>query len=184
MNAKLILVSGYCATGKSTFSRILSKNLSIPCFNKDTLKESMADGFDVCNEEVFKKGSAATFKVMFHIAECFLQIGKTCILESNFRYTEGEEIRQLVEKYKANCLTYAFIGDLNTLYDRYANRQDADERHWVHIDAGDRDAFVNGHMHWKMGQIEVGQVIRIDATDFNKINYDELIIAAENFVER
>ena len=39
MNNKIILVSGYCATGKSTFARNLSQSLNIPCFIKDTIKE-------------------------------------------------------------------------------------------------------------------------------------------------
>ncbi|MCL2386410.1 MAG: ATP-binding protein [Defluviitaleaceae bacterium] len=219
MNAKLILVSGHGATGKSTFSRRLSKQFGIPCFCKDTIKEAMADGFDVGNdtfsaktvtyppyensanlqgcceadmalfyrkkyEEVFKKGSAATFKVVLHLAECCLQVGKTCILESNFRKTESEEIQALLEKYNADCLTYNFTGDLDILHERYKNRQDAGERHWIHLDVNvnDKNSFVNWHMHYKTGEIEVGQVIRADATDFAKIDYDKLLSTAEDFL--
>jgi dephospho-CoA kinase len=45
MNKKIILVGGYCASGKSVFSRKLSSLLSIPCFNKDIIEEVLGDEF-------------------------------------------------------------------------------------------------------------------------------------------
>jgi hypothetical protein len=162
---------------------MLSQQLNIPCFKKDTIKEAMADGFGVGNEEVRDKGSAATFKVMHHIAECFSQVGKTCILEANFRLSEGDEIKLLLEKYNAKCLTFLFTGDLNILFDRYRNREDAGERHWIHLDSGERHDFVNGHLHHKMGKLEVGQVINVDAVDFEKVDYNYLIESAKKFLE-
>ena len=108
MTKKIILVAGLPAAGKSTFSRELSKRLSIPCFNKDVIKEVMADGFGKENEELLtrnKKGSAATFALMLHIAEQFMQTGNACILESNFQkhyplsLTESQQIENLIEKY-------------------------------------------------------------------------------------
>jgi predicted kinase len=76
MENKIILVGGYCATGKSTFSLELSKLLNIPVFNKDIIKEVLGDGFGPENNIVEQKGSAATFLLMLHIAEQILQAGK------------------------------------------------------------------------------------------------------------
>jgi len=73
MRNKIILVGGYCATGKSTFSLKLSQMINIPCFNKDIIKEVLGDGFGPENKMVEKKGSTSTFLLMLHIAECFLQ---------------------------------------------------------------------------------------------------------------
>lgn len=178
------MVGGYCATGKSTFARRLSERLGVPCFCKDTVKEAMADGFGEGDEAVFKHGSAATFRVMLHVAESVLQVGGACILEANFRLSEGEDLKRLVEKYDARCLTYVFTGDLSALHDRYVSRQDAGARHWIHLDMGVKDDFVGGHVYHKTGEISVGKTIRIDATDFEKINYEELFAAAEEFLKR
>jgi len=131
---KLIILTGYCATGKSTFGRKLADTLKIPCFSKDTLKEAMADSFGTNSEVLQNSGSFATTRMMLHIAECCLQVGQACILEANFRFDQGEWFKALVEKYKAECLTFLFTGDLDVLWARYAKRETS--RHWVHITVG------------------------------------------------
>jgi hypothetical protein len=110
-----------------------------------------------------------------------LQIGKVCILESNFRAPQNEQIEKLIEKYNADCLTFLFVGDMDVLWNRYSQR-DA-ERHWVHKTiAQDRDRFVNGGIKAGFGDFSVGKTIRVDATDFDKINYGELFAAAKAFI--
>ena len=179
MKSKIILISGYPATGKSTFSAKLSEALKIPCFNKDLLKEAMADGFGKDSTDVWHKGSVATFSVMHHIAKCFLKVGKSCILESNFRPSEGEELERLIKKYNADCLTYLFSCDPDVIYKRYVNRDDAGERHWVHKTVNELGHdFVAYCVNNKIGQIEVGEVVKVDATDFEKVDFNALIAKA------
>ena len=178
---KIIVVTGYCATGKSTFANKLSQDLNIPCFSKDTLKEAMAEGFGSNSKELHDKGSAAVVNMMLHLLECCLKADNPCILEANFRLFQGEQIKALVEKYNAECITFLFTGDLNVLYHRYIERVSV--RHWVHEVVGeDKDFFIQGHLNSKMGEVNIGQVINIDATDFQTINYDELITIAKDFI--
>ena len=180
---KIIIITGYCATGKSTFSRKLSEELKIPCFNKDTLKEAMGDGLGSDNNLVFQKGSIATFKIMLHIAEQFLHIGKICILESNFKTYEIDEVKALLDKYNSQCLTYLFKGDFNIIYDRYRNRDNIGERHWVHQMAGEtKESFETGHKKSGMGEKGIGKIVDIDAAYFEKINFEELILSAKDYV--
>jgi predicted kinase len=186
MRGKLIIVAGYCATGKSTFARKLSGILNIPCFIKDTVKETIADGFGLNNDEVIKKGSAAAFGLMLHIAEIFLQTGKPCILEANFKPPEAEQIRKLAEKYAADCLTFQFTGDPDTLFGRYAARDEAGKRHWVHLRIrltdGDRERFIQTNKQIGYDTVAIGRTIRVDATDFGKVDYDGLYREAGEFV--
>ncbi|GHU82802.1 hypothetical protein AGMMS50284_5280 [Clostridia bacterium] len=183
MNGKIILVTGYCATGKTTFSRKLSQKLEVPCFNKDTIKEVIGDGFGIENKDVRAKNSAVTFQLMLHIAEKFLQIGKTCIIESDCGLEESEQINKLLEKYNSDGLTLLFKGDLEILYERYVEREKSGNRHWVHIDeTEDKDSFINGHLYFRLGEVKVGKTIQIDATYFDKINYEDLFAAAKNFI--
>lgn len=181
---KLILISGYPATGKSTFAKRLSEHLGIPCFKKDTIKEALADGLGEDSKEVFAKGSAAAFSLICHIAECFLQIGKPCILESNFRISEGEELKTLIKNN--DCLTFVFTGNPDTIYERCAARDNSGERHWVHMAAGRdyfKNAFVDGCVKHRIGQIEIGEVIKVDATDFEKVDFDKLLTIADKFMK-
>ena len=189
MKNKLILVAGYPAAGKSTFSRELSQRFNIPCFNKDIIREVMADGFGAENEEVLnrdKKGSAVTFMLMLHIAERFLQTGNICILESNFQIlhplplSESEQIKKLLDEYNAECLTFVFKGELDVISERYFNRDK--ERHWVHGKAADKDSIKYYCINTRLGEIEIGQTITVDATSFSDINYNDLYGITEKFI--
>jgi len=175
------LIGGYCATGKSTFSHRLASRLSIPCFNKDTIKEVIGDGFGIENKDVHQKNSAVTFMLLLYIAERFLQASKPCIIESNFRLSESKKIELLLEKYDCKCLTFLFTGDLNSLYKRYAEREVAN-RHWVHLTVGeDKELFIKSHKQCGQGEVNVGETIKVDATDFEKIDYERLFLLADNF---
>jgi len=183
MTNKIIIVGGYCATGKSTFAHKLSQLLSIPCFIKDVIKEVLGDGFGPENNMVEQKGSAMTFLLMLHIAERFLQTGKICILESNFKLREIEQLKVLLEKYKAECLTFIFKGDFGVLFDRYIGRDESEKRHWVHSTAGENaENFKDGHLQAGIGETGIGQTITIDATSFAKVNYNDLFTVAKNFI--
>jgi predicted kinase len=183
MNNKIIIVGGYCATGKSTFARKLSQLLNIPCFIKDVIKEVLGDGFGPENNMVEKRGSAATFLLMLHIAECFLQAGNVSILESNFKAKEIEQLKVLLEKYKAECLTFIFKGDFDALFDRYMRRDVSEKRHWVHNTAGETaDNFKEGHLLAGIGETGIGETITIDTTFFEKVKFDDLFSLAKKFI--
>ena len=190
MKNKIILVAGYPAAGKSTFSTALSKHLKIPCFNKDIIREVMAYGFGIENEEFLnrdKKGSLTTFKLMLHTAERLLQAGVPCILESNFQVinpqqiSEHEQIKNLLAKHNCECLTFVFKGELDIISERYYNRDD--ERHWIHGKAVDKDAIKHYCIATRLGEFEIGQTVTVDTTSFAEVNYDDLFAIAEKFIE-
>jgi len=183
MENKIILVGGCCATGKSTFSNKLSNYLNIPCFNKDVIKEVLGEGFGSIDDIVEKKGSFATFLLMLYIAEKTIQSNNICILESNFKNNELDQIKILLEKYNCECLTFLFNGNFDILFKRYMERDVLEKRHWVHNTAGEnKENFESGHKYYKMGEIGLGKIITIDATEFENINYNELYNIAKIFI--
>jgi len=180
---KIIIIGGYCASGKSVFSRKLSKLLNIPCFNKDVIKEVLGDGFGSEHNMISQKGSFTAFLLILYITEQFLQVGKTCILESNFKSREIEKIKILLEKYNYDCLTFIFKGDFDVLFDRYMKRDKAEKRHWVHDTTGEtKDNFRKGHLEFEIGKAGIGKIINVDTTSFSNVNYDDLFSIARNFL--
>jgi len=183
MRNKIIIVGGYCATGKSTFSRKLSCLLNIPCFNKDIIKEVLGDGLSPQDNMMDKKGSNTTFLLMLHIAEQFLMTDKICILESNFKMNESELIKKLLEKYDYECLTYIFKGDLEILFKRYMERVKNGKRHWVHVTFGENpEEFQKYHLQYGIGEVAIDKTIVTDTTVFNEVNYEELYEKAKIFI--
>ena len=117
---------------------------------------------------------------MLDIAESFLKTGNICILESNFQLSEGEQIKELLEKYNCECLTFVFKGDLDVISERYFNRDT--QRHWVHARAENKDSIRNYCIYTRLGDLEIGQTVVVDATSFTDINYDDLYDIARKFI--
>ena len=185
MENKIILVSGYCATGKSTFTRKLSELLKIPCFIKDNIKEKLGDGFGPDNNMVMNKGSIVTFMLMLYIVENILNTGNICILESNFKGKEIEELKTLLEKYNCKCLTFIFKADFDIIIKRYKERNILGQRHWVHYSSHEynKDDFEKGHKKSKTGEKGIGKIIVTDTTSFEKVNYEKLFDIAKEFIK-
>jgi len=181
MDNKIILITGCPAAGKSTFSHKLAKYLNIPCFNKDTIKETMGDGYGSESGEVYNKGSKVAFMLLMHIAERFMQVGQICILENNFLHLESIIIQKLLKKYNCECFTFMFGGDLDVLSERYFNRDT--ERHWVHGRAKNKETIKNHALKTNILEVSFGgKIVNVDTTSFEKIDYEELFGIAKKFI--
>ena len=188
MKKKIILIGGYSASGKSTFSHKLSEELNIPCFNKDIIKETLGDSFGAEGGLVFEKGSNAAFMLILQIIESFLGSNSMCIIDSNFTMEELNEINILLEKYNGSCLIYKFTADLDILFDREIKR--SPQRHWVHkrpqSNSNEERKLFKQIMLDKVAIEEadkIGQTVIVDTTSFNNINYEELFDTAKNFIK-
>ena len=182
MISKLILVTGYSGAGKSTFAQRLSSQLGVPCFLKDKIIEAMGDGFGQdCYSKCINNDSQATINLLLYIAEGFLKTGKVCIIEANFRPPYDKQIQALLSKYNAECLNYFFTGNPDVLWDRYIQREK--ERHWaLRPIAQSRDSFIDRVKKAGFEDFTIRNTITTDASDFSKIDYDELISIARKFI--
>ncbi len=179
MGGKLILISGHCAAGKSTFAGRLSAKLGVPCFQKDRVKEILGDGLGNEGGLVYEKGSGATFLLMEHILERFLAAGGACILEGNFKPGELDRLRRLLEAHRGECLSFFFTGEMAVLYRRHREREGV--RHWVHKPAGETlETFAAGQL--RLGEDLPGQVVRVDTTEFERVDTEGLLAAARLFL--
>jgi predicted kinase len=179
---KLILVGGYCATGKSTFSRRLSERLGWLCLNKDTLKEVVAETLTGIIPRGYSQPLSITaYRLMLHAAERSMTAGQPLILESNFRRHETAGLGALAEAHGYGVLTYLFTADLRVVFDRYLAREGTPERHWVHALIGDAAFEDFAGKHTQFGEIELGRMVNVDAADFNAIDYEGLFHTAEKF---
>ena len=190
MNKKVIIVEGYLASGKSTFALQLSKAIRVPYLLKDTFKIALCKNLSITNRTESSLFSAVTFDSMLYVLERMLETDAPLILEGNFvpagvkKMDEAGAIRRLVEKYHFASLDFKFIGNTKVLHQRFLAREQTAERgevnkigeevtyerfdRWCH----DLDAFEIG-----------GETVRVDTTDFDKVDFNAYIALAKKFMD-
>lgn len=189
MNKKIIIVQGYLAAGKSTFARMLAKELGIPCFVKDTFKIALCRSVTIDSREVSSRFSAVTFDGMMYTAERLMESGAPFIIEGNFlpagikKTDEAGAIRELIERYGYHSLTFKFGGEIGKLYRRFAEREGSPERGIANMmftmpTAAEFEVFCRNMDGFDVG----GEVIKVDTTDFEKVDLMGAVGAARAFM--
>ena len=165
---KIILIGGDLASGKSTYSKFISKKFGLSLINKDTLKEILGDNILVTTRAENKKLSVISFELIKYFIN-----NTTCdlIVESNFKPYEMEELK----KYEDNnsILSLHFFGDNKILHDRFIKRLELG-RHYVHKsqDFSNIDDFI--HTLEELRNVNyIGNVVNVDATKYSNLEEDE-----------
>lgn len=188
-----ILVTGIPAAGKSTMAEALSERLKLPVLSKDAIKELLFDhvGFQSRAEKV--NLGIAGMEIMYYAAGQLMKAGQPFILENNFEYSSEYGIKNLLEKYQYFACTVTLTGDYKVIYRRFLERESSPDRHRGHVvndcypekkDTNRETAkarpvsyenFVHGIEQRGFDAFCVdGRQIKVDTTDFSKINMEEL----------
>ena len=188
-----ILVTGIPAAGKSTMAEVVSEKLKLPVISKDNIKELLFDnvGFQSRAEKV--KLGVASMEIMYYAAGQLMKAGQPFILENNFEYSSEQGIQTLLEKYRYSALTITLTGDYKVIYQRFLKRESSPDRHRGHVvndcypERKEEDpetsrsktisyeSFVRGIEQRGFDAFCAdGRLIKVDTTDFSKINMEEL----------
>lgn len=188
-----ILVTGIPAAGKSTMAEVISERLKLPVISKDAIKELLFDnvGFQSRAEKV--NLGIASMEIMYYTAGQLMKAGQPFILENNFEYSSENGIKNLIEKYHFSALTIILTGDYKVIYQRFLERENSPDRHRGHVvndcypekkennlktlkvKTISYENFVCGIEQRGFDVFGVdGRQIKVDTTDFSKINMEEL----------
>lgn len=186
-----ILVTGIPASGKSTIAEYLSKELGIPMFSKDAIKERLFDTLGFKSREEKVRLGVAAMEIMYDAARACLMCGQSVILENNFEEASKEGLAALFEACPCEVITVWMTGDLHAIYDRFAQRDQSPERHRGHVvndcypeTADNRknhvtisyEAFAQGMTARGMNRPPWnGPCIQVDTTDLSRIDYTEIV---------
>ena len=197
-----ILVTGIPAAGKSTMAEVMSERMKLPVISKDTIKELLFDnvGFQSRAEKV--NLGIASMEIMYYAAGQFMKAGQPFILENNFEYSSEQGIKSLLEKYQYSVLTVTLTGDYKVIYQRFLKRENSPDRHRGHVvndcypekkennlktlkaKTISYENFVCGIEMRGFDAFYVdGRQIKVDTTDFSKINMEELFSQIEAWKE-
>lgn len=181
---RIILITGDLATGKTTFSKILSKRYSVEAYNKDTIKEILGDTVGFKNREENLRLSHATVEIMTFLFKIYAPYGHDLILEANFHKKEVVTIEEIAKEYGYSVLTLNLVADEKVLYERFRNRIQNENRHPVHQTAGLNtfDAFCE-YIEKSRDDVELSDSMTVDATDFSYQTDSALLARLDEFME-
>ena len=175
----IIIITGMPATGKTTNGIEIAKQLGIPFFSKDKIKEILFDAIsnkDATYEDKRKIG-VASYDILYHQTEELMKVGCSFAIESNFVKQSSDILKKLISNYNYNSITIRFETDLKVLHKRFLMRENTSERHQGLIANGafdDFETFRNLSNKCKQFKINDNE-LTVDTTEFSNINIDEII---------
>jgi len=177
---KLILISGSAAAGKTSLANVLSEKLNLPYFSKDQIKESLFDSLGWSDKEWSQKLGMAAIKLLYVIAESEMSAGRVFIIESNFKdKIDTVQIEQLSRKYGYQVLEFHCFARMEMLIARFKERVVTNRRHPGHVDHLFSESYFDPTVFKPM---TLG-AIKVDTSDFAKLDYSELVNKARIFLE-
>lgn len=189
MSKKIIIIGGYLASGKSTFAIRLSNTIKVPYLIKDTFKIALCNSIQITTREEGSRFSAVTFDAMMYVTERLMEVNYPIIIEGNFvpdgikKVNEASVIKTLIDKYAYQSFTYKFMGDTNVLYERYIKRNKLPERGDANRDFDETPYDVFDRYCRILDGFSVGgELVNIDTTDFEKVDFTHHIEKARLFV--
>jgi len=129
--ARLAIILGTPASGKTTLARRLSEDLSLPAFSKDDIKETLLDVLECTDRETSRLLSEASFAALAQIARAQLAGGRSCIVEGNWRAAHAGMLRGILTGAAARGAQVWCCAEPQEIVHRFTSRR----RHAGHLDA-------------------------------------------------
>jgi predicted kinase len=181
----LIIISGSPGTGKTTLGKRIAKELNLPIVHKDGIKEILFDKLGWSDRAWSRKLGIASYALLYYLIETQLSAGRSCIVESNFHAAyDAAQFLALKAKYDFEPLQICCVADGEVLLQRFKERATSDDRHPGHVETLNLEEFKPGLLRGRDEVMDIGgTVIEVDTTDFDKVDYEELVERIRNFMK-
>lgn len=190
----LLIVTGGPGTGKSyAAKRILSEIDGLELLSYDDIKEIEFDRFGFDNAKQKDRLNWFSLEEFYLTLQKMMWQGKTILIEYPFYQRHRDRLAELIDVYQYRAITVLLYGDWKIIYER-GKKRDANrqvKRHPGHLtncyhkenavpsQAPATDASLTyeefrADIDRKNYDIQLGSTIRMDVTDFSKVDFSEL----------
>lgn len=175
---RIILVSGWPATGKSTLATYIAEQLGLPFLHRDGIKETLFDTLGGADRAWSQKLGGASWDLLFYLMAVQLQARASFVVESNFQPSlHSARVEALRKDHLFDVVQIWCKAEPDVCYDRFHTRATTSERHPGHVDdRASRAEFLATQLGRDDGPLtRGGKVIKVDTTDFDAVDYDEIL---------
>lgn len=179
MKEWIIIVNGLPATGKTTLANKLSEQLNLPIFRKDDIKESLGDALTTIDKEIaYNLGLFSRLVINYIVQQ--LQHAQSYVIDSNF--SPGPQTEIFIKLVRdLNVIEIFLKANGDVLFERFSKR--VISRHPTHLEhylglEKFKDTITNGSLK----PLGVGELIEVDTTNFNILDFDKICGKVRNLV--
>ncbi|MDD4974106.1 MAG: AAA family ATPase [Bacteriovorax sp.] len=174
---QVIIINGNSCTGKSYLLHKLTQKLDLPNVSRDEFKEMLFEQMGIGDAEWSKKLGGMSYSLFFMTIEKLLKTKKSFIIENNFNpKIHSQALKSLLEKFDYESMEIFLEADPAVILNRHKKRWESGERHRGHADNERFEEFEMKLKEEVAVPLNVSErIIRIDTSDFTKVNYDEIL---------
>jgi len=181
---KIIIITGYPGTGKTTLGKHLAEKYNIPFISKDGIKEILFDALGWKDREWSMKLGGASYDIMFYLAKSLLLCDRPFILETYFSRISEKELKSLRDSFNISPLQIICDATADIIKKRVKKRYESGERHPGHVDHI-RTQDLEEMIKKNYPKLEIGgKYLRVDTNDFKKIDYQGIYNFLKNELDR
>ncbi len=175
----LVIITGLPCSGKSTIAGRIGVEFGLPVVSKDGIKERLFDSLGWKDRAWSRRLSAASYELLFYVAELELASGRSLALEANFdaaRHTP--RFTALQQAYPCRTFQVLCKAQGEILVERFQQRAEAGRRHPGHVD---REAFEELRPQLIQGRTEPLQIgaplLEVNTSDFTEVDFPRIFSA-------
>lgn len=201
MKKTMILLAGYPATGKSYLcNKILEKYPQFVVVSQDEMKEQLWDEYGFDNIEEKTALEMKSWELYYECMDKKMKAGEMPISDYPFSDKQKGRLSAISKGNGYQVITIRLVGDVDKLYARSEGRDLNPNRHLGHLvshyhkgdvmeDRSKADCIVTYEIFRERcltrgyDEFELGYLIEVDVTDYNKVDYSAILAKVGELIE-
>jgi len=171
----VVFVSGPPASGKTSIAADLARGLGIPMLAKDQIKEQLAATLEVSDHDGSKALGAATWDLLFLLAERLLEGNTSFVFESNFYPVGPHDHRARLQALRERFAFVPFEVHCTASPEVLYRREHERPRHRIHTQKGASPEEMALATERNAAVALSSDVVELDTTHDEPVPLDEII---------
>ncbi len=182
---KLIIVTGRPAAGKSTLAKRLSQEIKLPIVSKDDIREVLFERPGWTDRPWAQLLGRASVDMMFYFAQAELSVRHSIIFDNSFDpEMSNPRFRALLNEQRAESIQIVCNADSEALFQRFKSRTETGNRHPGHGDENVLEQLRTNLAKEESPVLDIGgEVVEVDTTDFEKVDFQAILDRVKVFLE-